>query len=78
MAGVVMIKSELTKQIFDQNAHLYRRDVEKIVNSMLEAIIAALARGDRVEIRGFGAFLGPEQSGAGWSQPLGAVPSWPS
>jgi integration host factor subunit beta len=48
-----MIKSELVRRIFDQNPHLYQRD---IVDAMLEAIVAALARGDRVEIRGFGSF----------------------
>jgi integration host factor subunit beta len=38
------------------NSHLYQRDVENIVNSILNTITAALARGDRVELRGFGAF----------------------
>jgi integration host factor subunit beta len=51
-----MIKSELVRRIFDQNPHLYQRDVEKIINAIFDEIIAALARGDRVEIRGFGAF----------------------
>jgi integration host factor subunit beta len=51
-----MIKSELVVRIADANPHLYERDVEKIVNAILEEITAALARGDRVEIRGFGAF----------------------
>ncbi len=35
---------------------LYQRDVENIVNAILDEIVAALARGDRVELRGFGAF----------------------
>jgi integration host factor subunit beta len=39
-----------------KNPHLYQRDVENIVNSILNTITAALARGDRVELRGFGAF----------------------
>jgi integration host factor subunit beta len=51
-----MLKSELVRRILDQKPRLRERDVEKIVNAMLEAIIAALERGDRVEIRGFGAF----------------------
>jgi integration host factor subunit beta len=51
-----MIKSELVQRITDQNPHLYQRDVENIVNAILGEIIAALARGDRVELRGFGAF----------------------
>ena len=51
-----MIKSELVQHIASQNPHLYQRDVENIVNAILNEIIAALARGDRVELRGFGAF----------------------
>jgi integration host factor subunit beta len=51
-----MIKSELVQRIAGQNPHLYQRDVENIVNAILGAIEAALARGDRVELRGFGAF----------------------
>ena len=51
-----MIKSELVQRISSQNPHLYQRDVENIVNAILGEIIAAMARGDRVELRGFGAF----------------------
>lgn len=51
-----MIKSELVQCIADRNPHLYLRDVEKIVNAILDEITNALARGDRVELRGFGAF----------------------
>jgi integration host factor subunit beta len=51
-----MIKSELIQQITEDNPHLYQRDVERIVSTFFEEITAALARGDRVELRGFGAF----------------------
>lgn len=51
-----MIKSELVQRISEHNPHLYQRDVENIVNAILDEIVAALARGDRVELRGFGAF----------------------
>ncbi len=51
-----MIKSELIQQIAEDNPHLYQRDVERIVSTLFEEITAALARGDRVELRGFGAF----------------------
>ena len=47
-----MIKSELIQKIAAANPHLYHRDVERIVGEIVEA----LARGDRVELRGFGAF----------------------
>lgn len=51
-----MIKSELVQRIAQNNPHLYQRHVEMIVNTILDEITAALARGDRVELRGFGAF----------------------
>jgi integration host factor subunit beta len=51
-----MIKSELVLRIAERNPHLYQRDVENIVNAILDTIVDALARGDRVELRGFGAF----------------------
>ena len=51
-----MIKSELIKRISSQNPHLYDRDIEKVVNAILNEMIEALRRGDRVELRGFGAF----------------------
>lgn len=51
-----MIKSELVSRIAERNQHLYQRDVEMIVNAVLDEITEALARRDRVELRGFGAF----------------------
>ena len=51
-----MIKSELVQRIAEDNPHLYQRDVERIVATVFEEITAALTRGDRVELRGFGAF----------------------
>lgn len=51
-----MIKSELVQIIARTNPHLYQRDVENIVNTIVDEITSALARGDRVELRGFGAF----------------------
>lgn len=51
-----MIKSELIQRLAEENPHLYQRDVERIVSTLFEEIAAALTRGDRVELRGFGAF----------------------
>jgi integration host factor subunit beta len=51
-----VIKSELVQRIADKNPHLYLRDVENIVNAILDEVTEALSRGDRVELRGFGAF----------------------
>ena len=51
-----MLKSELIERIAAENPYLYHRDVEKIANAILDTVTTALARGDRVELRGFGVF----------------------
>jgi integration host factor subunit beta len=51
-----MIRSELIQKIADENPHLYQRDVERIVNTIFNEITEAMAAGNRVELRGFGAF----------------------
>ena len=51
-----MIRSELIQKIADENPHLYQRDVERIVNTIFNEITGAMAEGNRVELRGFGAF----------------------
>lgn len=51
-----MIKSKLIARLAEKNPHLYQRDVERIVSTVFDEITKALARGDRVELRGFGAF----------------------
>ncbi len=58
-----MIKSELVQRIADRNPHLYQRDVENIVNAILDEIVQALANGNRVELRGFGAFATKQRDG---------------
>ncbi|MEM6589080.1 MAG: integration host factor subunit beta [Pseudomonadota bacterium] len=51
-----MIRSELIQKIADENPHLFQRDVERIVNTVFNEITDAMASGNRVELRGFGAF----------------------
>jgi integration host factor subunit beta len=51
-----MTKSDLIKHLAENNPHLYLRDVERIVTTVFEEVTDALVRGDRVELRGFGAF----------------------
>jgi integration host factor subunit beta len=51
-----MIKSQLVQRVAALNPHLYQRDVAKLVDAVLDQIVSALAKGDRVELRGFGAF----------------------
>lgn len=51
-----MIRSELIQKIADENPHLYQRDVERIVSTVFDEITDAMSDGNRVELRGFGAF----------------------
>ena len=51
-----MTKSELIIRLADKNPHLFERDIERIVATVLDEISTALSKGDRVELRGFGAF----------------------
>ena len=51
-----MTKSELIARLAEQNPSLYHRDLEQLVNTIFETITKALEDGDRVELRGFGAF----------------------
>ena len=51
-----MTKSELILRLAEANPHLFQRDVERIVSTIFNEIAAALESGDRVELRGFGAF----------------------
>ena len=51
-----MTKSELIARLAAKHPHLYLRDVERVVTAVFDEIGNALARGDRVELRGFGAF----------------------
>ncbi len=51
-----MTKSQLIQKLADANPHLYLRDIERIVETVFERITKALVDGDRVELRGFGAF----------------------
>ena len=51
-----MTKSDLIKRLAESNPHLFLRDIERIVSTVFEEIGDALADGNRVELRGFGAF----------------------
>jgi integration host factor subunit beta len=51
-----MIKSELIAALAEEHPHLTHAHAERVVNRVLDEIAKALERGDRVELRGFGAF----------------------
>ncbi len=57
-----MLRSELVAKLAAENPHLFYGDVERVVDTILEEISAALVRGDRVELRGFGAFSARERN----------------
>jgi integration host factor subunit beta len=52
-----MLKSGLVRRLAEQNPHLHLKDAQKIVDAIFDEVTAALARGDRIELRGFGAFF---------------------
>jgi len=73
-----MTKSELIARLADKNPHLYQRDVERIVTTIFDEIGNALVRGDRVELRGFGAFSVKHRDGRQGRNPrTGAAVSVP-
>jgi integration host factor subunit beta len=51
-----MTRSELIAGLAEDNPHLTVADVERIVAALFDEMTTALARGERVELRGFGAF----------------------
>lgn len=51
-----MTKAELIDKITEKKQGLTRKQVEVIVNTVLDGIKDALSRDDKVEIRGFGSF----------------------
>ena len=65
-----MLKSELVQKLAIQSPHLYQRDLERIVNLVLDEIIGALKEGDRVELRGFGTFTAKERIARTGRNPL--------
>jgi integration host factor subunit beta len=50
-----MLKSQPVLNVAGRLLQIRRRDVEKAIDAVLDEIVAALARKDRVELRGFGA-----------------------
>ncbi len=57
-----MTKSQLILRLAEQNPHLVHREVERLVNSIFETITEGLARGERIELRGFGSFTVKERA----------------
>ena len=51
-----MTRSQIILRLAESNPHLFHRDIERIVATVFEEISNALAKGERVELRGFGAF----------------------
>ncbi len=65
-----MTRSQLILRLAAQNPHLTDREAERIVSAIFETIAAGLARGDRIEIRGFGSFTVKEYASRVGRNPL--------
>ena len=74
-----MIKSELIAKLAAEHPHLTHRDIERVVNVVLDGMVKALERGGRVELRGFGAFsVRSRPARAGRNPRTGAAVSVPA
>ena len=62
-AEPALTRAELIAELTASNPHLRMADVELIVTTIFDHITSALARGDRVELRGFGAFTVKRRNG---------------
>lgn len=69
-----MIRSELVKKVAADNDGLNRKDVERLVGVVFDAIAERLSRGGRIELRGFGAFSTRERDGRTGRNPRTGTP----
>jgi integration host factor subunit beta len=69
-----MIKSDLIRRIHAQNPFLLLRDVEIIVDTIFDEITTAMARGERIELRGFGTYSVKVREGRTGRNPRTGVP----
>jgi integration host factor subunit beta len=58
-----VIKSQLVLNVAARLLHVRTRLVEKAVTVVLDEIVAAMTRKDRVELRGFGSFYSKDRAG---------------
>lgn len=68
-----MIRSELVQKIMEENPVLNITDAERIVTTIFDEIITTMAAGDRVELRGFGAFSVKERKARNGRNPRTGV-----
>jgi len=50
------VKNRILDQLANSYPNFLRRDLEKALNLVLDEIIKAIAKGENVQIRGFGSF----------------------
>ena len=55
-AGTSMIRSEMVQRLCVDFPDLTQREIEGVVSALFDSITDQLAKGGRVELRGFGAF----------------------
>ncbi|MGE0683024.1 MAG: integration host factor subunit beta [Candidatus Binatia bacterium] len=57
-----MTKRDLIEEVALQYPRFSRRDAEVMVNAVFDSMTDALAKGERIEIRGFGSFIVKQRS----------------
>lgn len=74
-----MTKRDLIREVVRHDPHFSRQQAEAVVQAVLDSLTAALARGERVELRGFGTFgLKQRQARAGRNPRTGAIIAVPA
>lgn len=58
----VVTKRDLIEEVALQYPRFSRRDAEVMVNAVFDSMTDALAKGERIEIRGFGSFIVKQRS----------------
>lgn len=69
-----MIRSELIAKVANCNAHMSLLAVERAVAIIFDEIVRALAKGQRVELRGFGSFTPKKKNPHVWHNPRTVTP----
>jgi integration host factor subunit beta len=58
----VVTKRDLIEEVAQQYPRFSRREAEVMVNAVFDSMTEALAKGERIEIRGFGSFMVKQRS----------------
>ena len=64
-----MTKSDLVDRLASKSSNFSRKDIEVIVDTVFGSMADSLAKGEKVEIRGFGSFKVKQREGRNGRNP---------